>query len=301
MDRIKNEWLATFLLVKNIIGFFFQVITLESDDDVDQSASTSTNAVPQSRQGPSCTVQPVKESLVATPSAPRRRRLNVSININLPSQSRARLSHRRGRRFRYTPEIDSSSDNESPDRKRPSKKKLKKKPKSVTRVKDKTLKDASKGSPQREESALNNSSNSSKEELPLVLPLKKRRQRLVVLNTSSDDEPSVLQIDAEPDLLALVEPDVPETENKPRLKSVVVKPEMKMETQNVDVFPSTSSQECPDFEAERKYSVKKSYTLDSDSSDNSWRSSNTQLSKHSNYSSSNSSRKNKRKRVKSLK
>lgn len=268
------------------------MITLESDDDVDQAASTSTISVPQPRQGRSCTVRPLKEGVLVTPSVPRRRRLNVSININLPgpSQSRARSSHRR--RFRYTPETDSSSDYGSPDRKRPSKKPSKKKPKSGTKVQDKTLKKASKGSPQRDEPVPNNKANGSKEELTSMLPLKKRRQRLVVLNSSSDDEPSVLQIDAEPDLLALVEPDVPE--NKPRLKSVVVKPEIKTETQDVDDFPSTSFHNSPEVESKSKYFMKKYHTVDSDSSDNnSWHSSNTQLSGNSNSLSSNSSRTNK--------
>lgn len=266
------------------------MITLESDDDVDQAASTSTISVPQPRQGRSCTIRHLKEGgALVSRSVPRRRRLNVSININLPgpSQSSARSSRRH--RFRYTPETDSSSDYGSPDRKRSSKKPSKKKPKSGTKVQDKTLKKASKGSPQREEPV----ANSSKEELTSVLPLKKRRQRLVVLNSSSDDEPSVLQIDAEPDLLALVEPDVPE--NKPRLKSVVVKPEIKTETQGVDDFPSTSFHDSPEVESKSKYFVKKYQTVDSDSSDNnSWHSSNTQLSGNSNSLSSNSSRTNKK-------
>lgn len=269
------------------------MITLESDDDVDQAASTSTSSVPQPRQGRSCTYRPVKEGVLVTPTAPRRRRLNVSININLPgpSQSRARPSHRR--RFRYTPESDSSSEYGSPDRKRPSKKPSKKKPKPATKVKDKTIRKASKGSPQGEDAVPNNNSKSSKEELTSMLPLKKRRQRLVVLNSSSDDEPSVLQIDAEPDLLALVEPDVPE--NKPRLKSVVVKPEIKTETQDFDDFPSTSFHDSPEVEAKSEYFVKKYHTVDSDSSDNhSWHSSNTQLSGNSNSLSSNSSRTNKK-------
>lgn len=266
---------------------------MESDDD--QAASTSTSSAIQSRQGPSCTFRPVKESVATAPPAPRRRRLNVSININLPgpSQSRTRPSHRRARRFRYTPESDSSSDYEAINRKRPSKKPLKKKLKSGTKIKDKTLRKASKSSPQKEEPVPNNKRRSGKERLTL-LPLKKRRQRLVVLNSSSDDEPSVLQIDAEPDLLALVEPDEPE--NKPRLKSVVIKPEIKTETQDVCDFPSTSFHNSPEVEKKSNYFVKKYHTVDSDSSDNnSWHSSNTRLSDdNSNSLSSNSSRTNKK-------
>lgn len=75
-----------------------EVILCESDDDVNQAESTSTNSLPQLEPGPSYTGQAVDESLVAAPSA--RSHLNVSID-NLPalSQSLAMPSRRRG--FRY--------------------------------------------------------------------------------------------------------------------------------------------------------------------------------------------------------
>lgn len=81
------------------------MILWESDNDVNQTESTSTNSLPQLEPGPSYTVQAVDESLVAAPSA--RSHLNVSID-NLPalSQSLAMPSRRRG--FRYSSHTDSS-------------------------------------------------------------------------------------------------------------------------------------------------------------------------------------------------
>lgn len=71
----------------------------------------------------------------------------------------------------------------------------------------------------------------------MVYPLKKRLNRPFALLSSSDEEPSEQQnIDADPDFLALLGPDKPE--NQLRLKSVIVKPGIKMETQDIDNFPT---------------------------------------------------------------
>lgn len=200
--------------------FFFQVITLESDDEVDQAQNTSINSLPRLEPAPSSyTVQAVDERVEAATSA--RSHLNVSININLPglSQRLTMPNRRRGFRFRYSSHTDSSSSNGSPERKRP------------TRSKKLTKK-----KPQREQPVLNNNIDRSKKETPMVLPLKKRHQRPVFFKSSSDsdDEPSEPEIVAEP---VLDEPDEPE--NKPRLKSVIVKPIIKKEMEDSDDFSSS--------------------------------------------------------------
>lgn len=196
------------------------MITLESDDEVDQAQNTSINSLPRLEPAPSSyTVQAADERVEAATSA--RSHLNVSININLPglSQRLTMPNRRRGFRFRYSSHTDSSSSNGSPERKRPTRKKLSKK------------------KPQREQPVLNNNIDRSKKETPMVLPLKKRHQRPVFFKSSSsdsDDEPSEPEIVAEP---VLDEPDEPE--NKPRLQSVIVKPKIKEEMEDSDDFSSS--------------------------------------------------------------
>lgn len=207
------------------------MITLESDDDGVDNECISTDSVPLSQLQSSSTVRPfkLKRSWVTVPAEPGQS-LSVSININLPGPSHSRAGPSRrlnSRLFRPVSNSDTSSDSDvSPDwtsdRQRSRKKTPIKKPKCYIKVENKRPKVVSTRSSHRETPVANKKTKSSK---VLVLPLKKRR---LVLNLSSDDEHSVSQVDAESELISLVEPEV--REDKLLSKTVVVKHNIKEKT-----------------------------------------------------------------------
>lgn len=261
--------------------------------------STSTNSAPTPQPGPSGTARMRARSSVAvsSPPAASTEGFNVSININLPgpSHSRTERRNRRNRSYRHLSDTDTSSGSDlSPVHKKPPRKMPKKITQPVIKSKRKTLliKKPTENTSQKEKTVVKNKPNSNNVGRPCSAgpPIKRRRQP-AALNSSSDDEPSVLQIDTEPDLLELVGPESPE--NEPRLKSVVVKPEIKKETLDESDLPSSydspmsdlpSYRDTPNAKTENKYFAKEHETSDSESSDSSCHGSYRRLSKIRNFS-----------------